>query len=96
MLTQCSDQVAAFFGTLGVLQQSLHNSLLELLTTSAFTICNLDQALKDTLDRQRLRFAKCEALFFLCLEGYITRVSVLVVERLESRITKSTDLLERF
>lgn len=83
MLTQCSDDISAFFGASRILQQLIDNALLELPATRALSICYFDKGLIHSFDSKWFRFSERKALFLFRLESNISCVPNLVIERFE-------------
>lgn len=84
MLTQCSDNIAAFFSAPSILEHLIDDRLLNLDASLTLGCSYLYQGSIDALNCQWLRLSERKSLFLLGFKRNIASISILVIERLES------------
>ena len=96
MLHQRPHEIPRFLRPSGILQQPLHNPLLDIDTARALAIRNLDQTLKKTMDGKRLGLLQRETLPLFRLKRDIPWIAIFGVQRLQTGIVEAADFLQRF
>ena|SRR6187402_3500458 len=96
MLAKSSDDISTFFRPSCILQQPIHDSLLDLTAACTLSFCYFNKRLINPLDRKWLWLSKSEALSFLGFKRNIACITNFIIKSFEGPAIQTTHIFQGF